>query len=337
MDLHISHSFDGVGGGGIAAGLRDGLHLAAGPFGWKRALVRYLMRLMCLPMDVSAGIVKFGLKDKIELLKPSRVYIHWIGNEMLCYEELGCLEGIPVTIFLHDFSLFEPPPYRKETWFDRWRLHRIDKVLKKLDVNYEAPSEWAAKHIKELRPNARVSIRRTPVRDAFRNKSSDKNKLKDGRFRVLFGCQGGRANPYKGFADLQAALVELRDSLKANLELHIFGEQADECLTEGVKTFFHGVISNADQLATLYRSSDVLAFPSLSETQGLVKDEALACGLKVVCFDRTACSEGIVHKENGYVAKDIPDFAEGLKWVLGLVKKRSGLDGRHDISFNCLS
>lgn len=320
MDLHISHSFDGVGGGGIAAGLRDGLHLAAGPFGWKRALVRYLMRLMCLPMDVSAGIVKFGLKDKIELLKPSRVYIHWIGNEMLCYEELGCLEGIPVTIVLHDFSLFEPPPYRRGTWFDRWRLRRIDKVLRRLDVDYEAPSEWAAKHIKELRPSARVTIRRTPVREAFCHKKCA--AIEHGAcFRLVFGCQGGRANPYKGFADLADALALLPYGVRQNMELNIFGEKANECLTAGVKTIFHGVVTDVDELASLYRSCNVLAFPSLSETQGLVKDEALACGLKAVCFDRTACPEGITHKVNGYVAKDIPDFAEGLRWAFELSRK----------------
>ena len=317
MDLHIAHSFDGAGGAGIAAASHDGLRLAAGPFGWKRVIVRYLLRLMCLPMDVSAGIVGIGLKHRIETLKPSRVYIHWIGNEMLCYEELACLEGIPVTIVLHDFSLFEPPPYRRTTWFDRWRLRRIEKVLSRLDVDYEAPSEWAAMHIKELRPNARVSIRRTPVRDAFRHQTNDKKGLKDSHLRLLFGCQGGPANPYKGFEDLKSAIALLPGLLKQRMELHIFGEESDECETEGVRTLFHGVIKDPNELASLYRSCDALAFPSLCETQGLVKDEALACGLKVIAFNRTACPEGIVHKENGYVAKDISDFAEGLKWALG--------------------
>lgn len=314
-DLHISHSFDGVGGSGIAAASREGFRLAAGHFGWKRVLVRCFMRLMCLPMDVSAGIVGIGLKHKIEVIRPRRVYIHWIGNEMLRYEELKCLRGIPVTVVLHDFTLFEPPPYRVATWFDRWRLRRIDRVLKGLDVDYEAPSGWAARHIKELCPGARVEIRRTPVRAAFCQKKASVPERRADCFRLLFGCHGGRANPYKGFADLAAALALLPDDVKHDMELDIFGEEAEECFTAGVKTVFHGVVTDADELALIYRNCDALAFPSLSETQGLVKDEALACGLKVVCFDRTACPEGIAHKSNGYIAKDIPDFAEGLKWA----------------------
>ena len=316
MDLHISHSFDGVGGGGIAAGFRDGLRLAAGPFGWKRVLVRYLMRLMCLPMDVSAGIVKFGLKGKIEVLKPSRVYIHWIGHEMLRYEELECLRGIPVTIVLHDFSLFEKPPYRAETWFDRWRLKRIRKVLSELELDFEAPSEWAAKHICELWSNARVTIRPTPVRSEFLARKADRTSTRDVVFKFLFGCKGGRANPYKGFDDLGKALSLLPEDRKSNIELHIFGECAEECATSGVKTIFHGIIGSAWELAELYRSCDALVFPSLSETQGLVKDEALACGLKVITFNRTACPEGITHKENGYIAEDNSDFANGILWAM---------------------
>ena len=314
--LHIAQSFDGVGGAGISAASRNGLRLTADPFGWERVCVRYLLRLMCLPMDVSAGIVGIGLKNKIEALKPDRVYIHWIGNEMLCYEELRCLNGIPVTVVLHDFSLFEPPPYRRATWFDRWRLRRIDRVLTKLDVDYEAPSEWAAKHIKELRPNAKVTIRRTPVRESFRRMNRTRTEQGGVPFGLLFGCRGGRKNKYKGFADLRTALSLLTEKDRANLHLHIFGEQADECFTEGVKTVFHGEIYDPDKLAALYCSCDALAFPSISETQGLVKDEALACGLKVIVFNRTACPEGIHHKENGYIAEDVADFANGIRWAM---------------------
>lgn len=274
------------------------------------------MRALGVPMDVSAGVVKYGLKEKLAALQPEHVYIHWIGHEMLRYEELECLAGIPVTLVLHDFSLFEVPPYRRETWFDRWRLKRICKVLDKLDIDFEAPSEWAAKHIKELRSGARVTIRRTPVRDAFCRTDNERHNRNDGCFKLLFGCKGGRLNLYKGFKDLDAALGLLPGEVKTCMELHVFGESADMCKTAGVTTLFKGEIKNANELASLYRSCDALVFPSLSETQGLVKDEALACGLKVIAFNRTACPEGITHKENGYIAEDNSDFANGILWAM---------------------
>lgn len=314
-DVHISYSFSAVNGASVSAALHDGSRLE-GVWDWRRTVVRYTMRLLRLPLDVSAGVIKYGLRRKIAVLKPRHVFIHWIGHEMLRYEELGCLKDIPVTIVLHDFSLFEAPPYRKATWFDRWRLRRIGKVLSGLNVDYEAPSEWAAKHIKELRPNARVTIRRTPVREAFRGKAIPKVERENGGYRLLFGCQGGRSNPYKGFTDLKSALALLPEMYKHRMELHIFGEEADECKMEGVKTVFHGAIEDPKVLASLYRNCDALAFPSLSETQGLVKDEALACGLKVIAFNRTACPEGIRHKENGYIAEDVAGFASGIKWAM---------------------
>ena len=314
-DVHISYSFYAVNGASVSAALHDGGRLE-GVWDWRRTVVRYTMRLLRLPLDVSAGVIKYGLRRKIAVLKPRRVFIHWIGHEMLRYEELGCLKDIPVTIVLHDFSLFEVPPYRKATWFDRWRLRRIAKVLPRLDVDYEAPSEWAAKHIKELCPDARVSIRRAPVRNAFCCKTIPQKEQAKERFKLLFGCQGGRLNPYKGFKDLVAALALLPQSYKQLIELHIFGEEAAECKTEGVRTVFHGVIEDPNMLASLYLNCDALAFPSLCETQGLVKDEALACGLKVIAFNRTACPEGIQHKKNGYIAEDVADFASGIMWVM---------------------
>lgn len=313
--LHISYSFDSVDGASISASLHDGMRLE-GVWDWRRTLVRKAMRVICVPMDVSAGVVWYGLKEKISNLRPDRVFIHWIGHEMLRYEELECLAGIPVTIVLHDFSLFEVPPYRRQTWFDCWRLKRIGRVLSKLDIDFEAPSNWAAKHIKELRPEANVVVRRTPIRDDFCKRAGEKCYQNNGCFRLLFGCQGGRRNPYKGFNDLEAALDILTEAIKQNMELHVFGESSDECLTSGVKTVFHGEIEKADELGALYRMSDALAFPSLSETQGIVKDEALACGLKVITFNRTACPEGILHKENGYIASDVQDFAKGILWAM---------------------
>lgn len=205
-DVHISWSFDANEGAAIAAASRIGERLE-GKWDWRRTLVRWVMRWHCAPMDVSAGVIGYGLKSKIQMLQPRRVYIHWVGHEMLRYEELGCLRGIPVTIVLHDFSLFEKPPYRKETWFDRWRLKRIRKVLSALELDFEAPSEWAGRHIKELWPDARVSVRPTPVREVFLRCVAKHESPSYGRFKLLFGCQSGRANLYKGFPELEAALI----------------------------------------------------------------------------------------------------------------------------------
>ena len=64
----------------------------------------------------------------------------------------------------------------------------------------------------------------------------------------------------------------------------------------------------------MYHDGDIFAFPSKTETQGMVKIEAMLCGLPVVAFDRTACPESIEHGVNGWVAADgdRKGFADGL-------------------------
>jgi glycosyltransferase involved in cell wall biosynthesis len=190
-------------------------------------------------------------------------------------------------------------------------------VISRLDLDFESPSQWAALQIKELWADAKVHVKPTPVRKAFLQYAADYVRSPGDKFKLLFGCQGGRANPYKGFSELEVALGLLSREMKSKIELHIFGECSDECLISGVRTKFHGEINDIEELSRLYKECDALAFPSLSETQGLVKDEALACGLKVIAFNRTACPEGIRHMQTGYIAEDVADFAKGLEWALG--------------------
>ena len=288
-----------------------------GLFAWR--LLRYAMRLFALPMDATLGIVPVGLARTLDRLKPERVYLHYLGQETLRYEELLAIR-CPVTVVLHDLSMLSGRGSTVEAgaafgdWLDRWLFRRKRRVLGKLDVSFEAPGEWAADECRnsEIGRGRKVAVRRGGVDEAF---AAGECGSCDGVFRILFGCRNGRRNPAKGFRDLEAAIALLPAGMKRGSELLVFGEDGAECETGGVNTKFLGEVNDPVRLAAIYRSCDVLAFPSVSETQGLVKCEALACGLKVVAFDRTACPEGIVHGQNGYVAHSVEDFAEGLSWA----------------------
>lgn len=290
-------------------------------FAWR--FVRYAMRLFGLPMDATLGIVPIGIGRVVNRLNPERVYLHYLGGEMLRYEELLSIR-CPVTVVLHDLSMLSGrgcmvhAGLMSGDWLDRWLFGRKRRVFGKLDVSFEAPSEWVANECRnsEIGRGRKVVVRRGAIDKAFCKEDGCCEK-RDGTFKILFGCRNGRCNPAKGFQDLAAAIALLPDVMKRDCELLVFGEDDAECETGGVKTKFLGEVNDADRLADIYRGCDVLAFPSISETQGLVKDEALACGLKVVAFNRTACPEGIVHGQNGYVAESIEDFAEGLSWAYG--------------------
>lgn len=63
---------------------------------------------------------------------------------------------------------------------------------------------------------------------------------------------------------------------------------------------FTGMCSHAE-LATVYASSDLFLFPSLTETFGNVTMESLACGTPVLAFDCAAAGEWVKEGQNGWL------------------------------------
>ena len=121
---------------------------------------------------------------------------------------------------------------------------------------------------------------------------------------MLFGAFGGRRNKSKGWSDCEKALRMLPNEIKRDVTVHIFGEVGDDYDIDGLPIHFVGTQSNPDVLNNVYNSADLFLFPSVEETQGMTKIEALLCGLPVITFDRTACAEGGVHGQTGWVAAD---------------------------------
>ena len=127
-------------------------------------------------------------------------------------------------------------------------------------------------------------------------------------------------------------LIE-RFSNHLDLELSIigFGEESDY-LKSIVKTpniHFIGAVNNTE-LSYYYHKSDVFILPSLSETWGLVIEEALNNGLPVMVSDMVGCADDLViRNEVGVVYKvnDILDFEDKLEYICN-VKNNNVMRGR---------
>lgn len=74
---------------------------------------------------------------------------------------------------------------------------------------------------------------------------------------------------------------------------------------------FYGTTQNAKELCNLYNKADIFANFSTEETFGLVTAEAMACGLPVIAFNKTACSE-IVTPDCGYAVDSIEEYKNAL-------------------------
>lgn len=98
------------------------------------------------------------------------------------------------------------------------------------------------------------------------------------RFRVLFV---GQISQRKGIGYLLRGYERFR---KAGTELHLVGRfvPGSEAYERFRGLFRHTTHVPQAQLADIYRESDVLVFPSLTEGMGLVVLEAMASGLPVI-------------------------------------------------------
>ena len=80
------------------------------------------------------------------------------------------------------------------------------------------------------------------------------------------------------------------------------GNAAEELKKQLPTAFFLGKKSQ-EELATIYASSDVFVFPSVSETYGNVVVEAMACGLPCVVADGGGSKSFITNGVNGYAVR----------------------------------
>lgn len=287
-------------------------------------LVRNVFRLTPVGRRVSVNVVPFpGLNRMVAAFDPDEVWVHWIGLDTCSLRQLERIAvGRKLVLRLHDLQfvcgigMF--PDEKPSGWFaaavDRWLFARKVRVVRAAS-RIEAPSSWAAEEVRRISgvSEEKVKIVTNPIGPAFMREGPRAARPAGSRV-VLFGCHGGRANPYKGWDDLVAALGTMTDVEKRSIVLRVFGERADSCETAGVRTEFLGTIDSEEGLAEIYRAADVFAFPSKVETGPLVVREAIACGLKVVAFDRAACAEAVENGVTGRAIKpgDYRGFAEAL-------------------------
>lgn len=289
---------------------------------WKVSSYRQSVWMNLVPM--------FGLEDEIHRFAPDVIHLHFLRTDVISIRQLarlGEVGGCKVVVNLHDLYMINalaPQPEGDGRYIDgfakgnskrleRWMFCRKRRAMARLRPEVIAPSRWACACCaasligRGLRTWAIPNL----TGDAFWCEPREKN----GRFVILFGANGGRSQPAKGFDNLRAALRALSDEVKAHSELRIFGERGEDCQTEGVQTRFLGSGKSAEEMRRIYKQADVYAFPSRCETQGMTKVEAMLCGVPVIAFDRTACAEGIDNGRMGIVVRDgdVSGYADGIR------------------------
>lgn len=144
----------------------------------------------------------------------------------------------------------------------------------------------------------------------------------------------GRLSPEKDLDILRDAMYRLNDKYQDQIALVITGEgpmSAELKKSMPANVLFTGY-KKGKELAEIYASCDIFAFPSSFETFGNVVLEAFASGLPVVGVAEGGVKGLIKHGENGYLAepRDVDSFVACVEKVITneFLRKRFGTNGR---------
>ncbi|MEN6438272.1 MAG: glycosyltransferase [Syntrophobacter sp.] len=156
--------------------------------------------------------------------------------------------------------------------------------------------------------------------------------------RVRFGAGPGPKILYVGRVSKEKDLILLGWAFKEIMqkvegaELIVVGDgpQLDELkmYMEGAPCIFTGYLEGED-LATVYASCDVFAFPSATDTFGNVVLEAQASGLPVIVTDSGGPRENIVPDQTGLIVRagDASSLVDALETLLSDDAKRRQMGG----------
>ena len=139
--------------------------------------------------------------------------------------------------------------------------------------------------------------------DVFRPELRDRT---DGKFRVGYV---GRLTTEKSVRALARLEQELVDRGYRDFEFVIVGEGAEsEWLRKNMQRVqLTGVLRGAE-LSRAFANFDVLAFPSETDTFGLVVLEAFASGVPAIVTDKGGPQFTVRHGRSGYIARNLDEF-----------------------------
>ena len=282
-----------------------------------------------------------------EIVSADLLHIHWIGNS---YSNLAFIDKInkPIVWTLRDMWAFTGgchyslncnkfkfncgkcnllnSNYKKDLSY--WN-YNIKKNKNYKNINFVAISNWLKKEAlkSKIFKKKKIDVIYNGVDKSkfyfeINKKFLKKNKIPLNKKILLFGAQYIDAD-YKG---LKYFIKSLNKIDTKNYFVIFFGKFYNTHLLNNLKIHYKifGQVNKLNHLRTLYSISNVYVMSSIQEGFGKTAVESLLCGTPVVFFKKTAISEIILHKKNGYCADflDTYDLYKGITWITKKQKKK---------------
>jgi glycosyltransferase involved in cell wall biosynthesis len=150
----------------------------------------------------------------------------------------------------------------------------------------------------------------------FNPSKADKKKLEayglsSNRLTILYA---GRLAEEKSLEKLVESFKHLLIKYPEDIQLLIIGEGPSridlEAALAGASNYAFTGLKTGEELASLYASADIFAFPSVTETFGQVVLEAMASGLPVLGFDSPGVRDLIEQAVSGFLADPKVDYLD---------------------------
>lgn len=292
------------------------------------------------------SIMKYGhpFHKDIEIQTADVIIIHWVNH---CCMSLKNIENIlklgkPTFWYMHDmfpitggchhslsceaykFECKDCPLIRnkkQKSVAAKQLKHKIMHWGKYGNLNFITPSRWLGECVKNstLSKGHNVFVIPNVINtDVFHPEKSELKTLlglNPSKKTVIFSA-ATYANVYKG-AKYMHDFLEKLDPQK--YEALAIGLTNDEFIKDlNVKIVSTGYLNDDLSMVVAYNCSDVLVISSVAENYPNVVLEAMACGVPCVGFPVGGIKDLIVHKETGYVTKNlcIEELIEGVKYVI---------------------
>lgn len=250
----------------------------------------------------SIGALALGLKRKYHV--PCVGTFHTLFSEYMHYfikPQFICdIKEIRV--------LFDKLSWKYLPWF----YNQMDSVI--------SPSEDIRNLLLEKGVRKDIFVVPTGIKDSMisRNSKTDcRKKFGFGKERIILHV--GRISKEKNIGFI---VNSLKDILEGGAKLVITSEGPEKQMLENlVKGFgieksvvFTGYM-NDDEIADMYKASDVFVMTSKSETQGIVLSEAAANGLPAVVLDNTVVSRFVEENNSGIISVE-DEFSNSVEKIL---------------------
>ncbi len=206
-----------------------------------------------------------------------------------------------------------------EWWF--YKKDHVDLVL--------APTQRVADELTSKLSAAEIAVWGRGVDTALFTPSSSNNKpSKNEQVVILYS---GRIHD----GEKNVSLLGRMAPCLGDACFRIVGEGPDKGDLErmlGERAEFTGRLSG-QALAEAYRTADILAFPSLTETYGQVVQEAHAAGLPAVVMNAGGVPELVDHGVTGFIANNEQEFSYFVQQLVHnpILRSIMGTDARRSV------